>query len=122
MKTFLVILVSLSYSCGIGSVIAFGIYKDVIPYKLILSFFFVSVINLAAAKYLFHKSSKCKAEWALLGAIGNINAILIFWLWKNWKKEKSFFGTGSGIWGPFNPGAGRDLSADLDGIDPRGED
>ena len=126
MKTFLVILVSLSYSSGIGAVIAFGIYKDVIPYKLISCFFFVSVINLGAAKYLFHKSSKCKVEWALFGAIGNINAIMIFWLygvlWKDWKKKKSFLGTGSGILDQVNPGAGRGLSADLNGVDSGGED
>ncbi len=78
MKTFLIILVTLSYACGIGSVIVFGIYKDAIPYKLILSFLFVSIINWASAKYLFHKASKCKVEWSLFGAIGNINAILIF--------------------------------------------
>nr|WP_321400462.1 hypothetical protein [uncultured Desulfobacter sp.] len=126
MKTFLVILVSLSYSCGIGSIIAFGIYKDVIPYKLILSFFFVSGINLAAAKYLFYKSPKCKAEWALFGAIGNINAILIFWLcgalWKNLKKGKSSFGRDSGILDQVNPGVGRGQGADLNEVDSRGGD
>ena len=95
MKIFLIFLLSLSYLGGFAAVVAFVFQTGTVPYKEIIILLCVVMINLVSSMYLFRKALSKKTEWALFGAIGNINALLAFWLYRaisnNWKEGKPFF-------------------------------
>ena len=96
MRILLILIVILSYLGGIGSLVVLSVGGNPANPMLIVGLVFVVILNLFCARYLFRKASDFKAEWALFGAIGNINAILIYWLyqniWCNWKEGKPLFG------------------------------
>lgn len=68
------------------------------PYEIITSLgmlFIVVPLNILSARYLYHKASTNKVEWALFGLLGNINSVFYYWLWdkatSRWKKGEKFF-------------------------------
>jgi hypothetical protein len=84
---FLIILVISAY-IGAG-IAAFGISeaRKAVPTDIVLIFCIVTVCNAASSIYLFRKAESSKIEWALFGAIGNVNAILFHWLFGASKKR-----------------------------------
>jgi len=80
LKTFLIILVVLAYLGGFGALIGISKAKGIVPVKIILVLTLVIAANFLCSWILYKRASKRKAEWALFGAVGNINALLFFWL------------------------------------------
>jgi len=102
MKLILAILVVISWACG------FYVYVTSlnIPSTPVLSLYIfplVFLINLLCGRYLYKRAEKNKTEWALFGLLGNINAILLYWIFNHiqerHKQGKSMFGTDLGHMG-----------------------
>lgn len=91
MKIFLILLLAISWSCGI-----YAAFFENFPNKPpIFDFLFLATIglNILCGIYLHAKASTKRFEWALFGLLANIGAVLIFRLWsflrKNRKQGKS---------------------------------
>ena len=95
MKRFLIILIALSLTGGLISVFSGISFRGNTAIIQILLFVCLLLVNVLCSRYLYKRSSIHKTEWALFGFLGNINALLIFWIVNeavpNWKKGKSFF-------------------------------
>ena len=95
MKKFLIILIVLSLTGGLISVVTGTSFSNNTVIIQILLLVCLLLVNFLCSMYLYKRSSKHKTEWALLGFLGNINALLIFWIINkavpNWKNGKSFF-------------------------------
>ncbi|CAB1072251.1 hypothetical protein D1AOALGA4SA_1488 [Olavius algarvensis Delta 1 endosymbiont] len=48
------------------------------------------VCNVASAIYLYKKATRSKVERALFGAVGNLNALLLFWLFGGKQQQSQF--------------------------------
>lgn len=94
MKTFLISVVTLAYMGGIIST-AFFAMDGYLHIEMIISNIALIIFNIICSRYLYKKAHENKVEWALLGSIGNITAILCFWCFKdalnNWKRGKRNF-------------------------------
>jgi hypothetical protein len=95
MKLILGILVVASWACG------FYVYVTSLnipstPVQFLYLFPLVFVINLLCGRYLYKKAEKNQTEWALVGLLGNINAIFVYWIFNHLKERhkqsKSIFG------------------------------
>lgn len=49
----------------------------------------IVAVSFVSSLYLYRKAKKRKIVWALFGAIGNINALILFWIYSqiqaSWK-------------------------------------
>ena len=95
MKKILITIIILSWLGGLSSAVAFIFNgKQQISEVLILMIIVVAV-NLSCSRYLYKKAGENKVEWALFGFLGNISAIIFFWLFKdvltNWNQGKRYF-------------------------------
>jgi len=81
MRVILAILVMVSYVAGL---VVLSIKQAHLPAYIVPSLIFVVIINFFCSWYLYTRAQCNKVEWALLGLIGNINAIIVFWLVKIW--------------------------------------
>ncbi len=61
----------------------------------VLWFLAIIAVNFICARYLYIKAERSKQEWALFGFIGNLTALMIFFLFKdvvyNWRRGKRNF-------------------------------
>jgi cell division protein FtsW (lipid II flippase) len=61
----------------------------------VIWFLVVIAANFICARYLYNKAERSKHEWALFGFIGNLTALMIFFLFKdvvyNWRRGKRNF-------------------------------
>ncbi|RII24984.1 MAG: hypothetical protein CXR30_19375 [Geobacter sp.] len=94
MKIFLYIIVVLSY-LGAGISTVMFARNGLLTTQTELSFAALIVFNSCCARYLYKKADKNKTEWALFGLIGNLTAIICYWLFKdvliNWRRGKRNF-------------------------------
>lgn len=94
MKIFLYVIVLLAY-LGAGISIAMFARKGLLTIETELSFAALIIFNSSCAIYLYKKAENNKTEWALFGLIGNLTAIICYWLFKdvliNWKRGKRYF-------------------------------
>ena len=81
MRVILAILVMVSYMAGL---VVLSRKHAHLPAYIVPSLIFVVIINFFCSWYLYMKAARNKVEWALLGLIGNINAVILFWLFKLW--------------------------------------
>ena len=81
MKIFLAVLVMVSYVAGFA---ALSLKHTHLPTYILPSLVFVVIVNFFCAWYLYLRAPRNKAEWVLFGLIGNINAVVIFWLVEFW--------------------------------------
>ena len=95
MRFFLIILIIFSYIGGISSFIAFSVKEAGFSIKVFIILISMIIINILCAKYLYHKATNKKVEWALFGLLANIHAIFIYWLYNlilsNWKRKEQLF-------------------------------
>jgi len=94
-RIILIFLVILSWGAGI--IAYYDSYQmSNMPTYYYFSLPFIIILNILCAKYLHLKAQKKKLEWALFGLLGNINAVLVFWIWSycinRWQKGESVFG------------------------------
>lgn len=78
MKRFLIVLLIASYLGGFVATLLINTTQAWVGLFVIL------FVNFLCGKYLYGRATRNKTEWALFGLIGNLNALLIFWLNKNW--------------------------------------
>jgi hypothetical protein len=94
MKIFLYVIVVLAY-LGAGISTAMFAREGLLTSGTELSFVLLIIFNISCARYLYKKANNNKTEWALFGLIGNLTAIVCFWLFKdvliNWKRGKRNF-------------------------------
>jgi len=90
LRLFLIILIALSYLGGVGAVAGVSNARGSVPVDIVLVFFIVLVCNVASAIYLYKKATRSKVERALFGAVGNLNALLLFWLFGGKQQQSQF--------------------------------
>ncbi len=94
MKIFLYTVVVLAY-LGAGISTAMFARKGLLTIETELSFVALIIFNSCCARYLYKKADKSKIEWALFGLVGNLTAIICYWLFKdvliNWRRGKHNF-------------------------------
>jgi len=81
MRILLAVLVMVSYVAGLA---ALSLNHTHLPAYIVPSLVFVVIINFFCAWYLYLTAQRNRVEWALSGLIGNVNAVIIFWLVKFW--------------------------------------
>jgi cell division protein FtsW (lipid II flippase) len=95
MKKILIIVVTLAYGGFLISTAKFATLGDKLHSDVVISSFALIVVNLFCAWYLHKKAKKSKTEWALFGSVGNVTAVICFWLFKdvliNWRRGKRNF-------------------------------
>jgi hypothetical protein len=87
MKYILTAILILSYAGAIIASIFITISKNNLAFLLIP--IIVISINVLCALYINKTAKKNKTEWILLALIGNINALLLYWLVTGISKLKS---------------------------------
>jgi len=78
MRTFLVVVVILSYLSFVISSVMFAMDGQ-LKLNTEVSLFALIIFNLYCSRYLYKKAEKNKVDWALFGSIGNLTALLCFW-------------------------------------------
>ena len=95
MKKFLITIIVLSWLGFISSAVTFVSHGTQQISEVLILIIILVTVNFLSSKYLFNKAVENKAEWALFGFLGNITAIIFFWLFKdvisNWKQRKRYF-------------------------------
>ncbi|NVN91290.1 MAG: hypothetical protein HXX11_11905 [Desulfuromonadales bacterium] len=95
MKKFLIVLNVLAIIGFSISTAKFAVRGNELQLDAIVSSVVLIVINSLCSAWLYNRAEKYKVEWALLGFIGNLTALLSFWLLKdvmdNWKRGKRNF-------------------------------
>ncbi len=95
MKKFLIAMVILGYTGFFISIAQFAMRKNGLQLDEIMYSMALIAINLLCSAWLYKKVNKNKVEWALFGVIGNLTALITFWLFKdvldNWKRGKRNF-------------------------------
>ena len=92
MRYLLITLIVISWGGAAASVVLTQEHQDHLPL-----FFFplMAVINGLCAIYLYRKATTKKVEWTLFGFIGNVTALLVFWLVQKvrgkWSKGEQYF-------------------------------
>ena len=92
LRYLLITLIVISWGGAAASVILMQKHQDHLPL-----FFFpvMAIINGLSAIYLYKKAKTKRVEWALFGFLGNVTALLVFWLVQNvhgkWSKEQRYF-------------------------------
>lgn len=81
MRILLAVLVMISYLAGLT---ALSLRHTHLPAYIVPSLVFVVIINFFCARYLYLTAPRNRVEWALSGLIGNVNAVIIFWIVKFW--------------------------------------
>jgi|GEM_PF-3469741 uncharacterized BrkB/YihY/UPF0761 family membrane protein len=81
MRIILAVLVMASYLAGL---VVLSLRHSHLPWYIVPSLVFVVMINFFCSWYLYMNAPRNKVEWALLGLIGNINAVIVFWVFKLW--------------------------------------
>ena len=83
-------MVTLSYIGGVGAIAGISNARGSVPVDIVLVSLIVLVCNAASAIYLYKKATRSKVEWALFGSIGNLNALLFFWLFGRKQQQSQF--------------------------------
>ena len=83
LRIILILLAMVCYLGGISSVIAFSIHRGSVQLDMVFVLLCIIIVNTVSARYLYRRASTRKQELALFGLIGNVTAILAYWLWKN---------------------------------------
>jgi hypothetical protein len=95
MRVFLIVLVILSYLSGVTAIITYSVDGGSLRIDMLGIMLVVVIINILSARYLYLRAPTKKVEWALFGLVGNVNAILFFWVWKritsHWKSGRGLF-------------------------------
>lgn len=78
MRTFLVVVVILSYLGFVISTVMFAVNGQ-LKLNTEVSLFALITFNLCCSRYLYKKAKQNKTEWALFGSIGNLTALICFW-------------------------------------------
>jgi cell division protein FtsW (lipid II flippase) len=95
MKKILIVVVILSYGGFLVSSSKFATLGGKLHSEVVILSIALMVLNLFCAWFLHKKADRNKTEWALFGFIGNVTAIICFWLFKdvlnNWKRGKRNF-------------------------------
>jgi drug/metabolite transporter (DMT)-like permease len=95
MKKFLIVVVILGYTGFFISAAQFAMRKNELRLDEIISWIALIAVNLLCSAWLYKKADNNKVEWALFGVIGNLTALISFWLFKdvidNWKRGKRNF-------------------------------
>ena len=96
MKRVLTGMIVLSWMAGIIAIAAACLQTGAIRWDLVCGSLAIVILSALCSRYLFITAKKHKAEWALFGFLGNLNALLIFWLMQNieskWRQGRPFFG------------------------------
>ncbi|MDD5492331.1 MAG: hypothetical protein PHV60_06600 [bacterium] len=79
MKTVLIIIDSLVY---LGAILSIYKFRGQLEAAFYIIMILAVILNIVCALYLYRKAQLNKTEWALFGLIGNLNAILVFWIWR----------------------------------------
>ncbi len=88
-------MIILGYTGFFISTAHFAMRENELHLDIITSSVALIVVNLLCSAWLYKKANKNNLEWALFGFIGNLTALLSFWLFKdvidNWKRGKRNF-------------------------------
>jgi hypothetical protein len=92
----LLVLVVISWGVGISAILGFFPPIGVVFRAATMG---VLVINILCGIWLFRNSGQNNIEWGLLGFLGNFNALLLFWIWRDfipdlkerWRDGRQFF-------------------------------
>ncbi len=97
MRTVLILIDSLAY---LGATISIYKFRRQLEAADYLTMIFVVILNIICAYYLYKKAQQNKTEWMLFGLLGNLNSLLIYWLWKyvisKWEKGEKVIKSGHG--------------------------
>jgi dipeptide/tripeptide permease len=95
MKKFLITIIVLSWLGLLSSAVTFVSHGTQHISEVLILITILVTVNFLSSRYLFNKAVENKVEWALFGFLGNITAIIFFWLFKNvlsnWKQGKRYF-------------------------------
>jgi hypothetical protein len=89
------LLITLIIACWGGAAASVIVTQEHQPHLPLAFFPLMAVINGLCAIYLYRQATTKKAEWALFGFLGNVSALLVFWLVQNvsgkWSKGQRYF-------------------------------
>lgn len=83
MKKFLITMIILGFAGFSISTARFAMKVNELQLNVIISSIVLIVVNSLCSAWLYKKANKNKVEWALFGFIGNLTALLSFWLFKD---------------------------------------
>lgn len=94
-KIILAVIIVISWACGLY-VYFTGLKTQSAPIPFDYLFPLIFVIDILSGRYLYSRAKDKKAEWALFGLLGNITAIIVYWIFNHTKEShkqgKSIFG------------------------------
>ena len=79
MKIVLILLNCLVY---LGAVLSLYKFRGQLEVAFCIIMILAVILNIICALYLYRKAQRNKTEWALFGLIGNLNSLLVFWIWR----------------------------------------